>query len=166
VKRPEGETVKFDKWLAEQRKYQAQTFNVDYMLMDVDVDELTKYVTMNLNAAFLELAETQQEVPWKPWAKTEDRAKVWSTGRDKVVGEIVDVLMFVGNVLTAVNCTDSELAQRYEAKMEVNRQRQAAGYDNANKCDGCGRAFDDHGVKLAGVMNAKPHCEKCWEAFA
>lgn len=158
--------MEFQHWLREQRKYQSETFNVDFDTMDVDVDALTAYVTMNLNAAFLELAETQQEVPWKPWAKTEDRTKVWATGRDKVIGELVDVLMFVGNTLAAVNCTDAELATRYEAKMAVNRQRQAAGYDNKNKCGGCGRAFDDHGVKIAGVMNGQPHCEKCWEAFA
>lgn len=158
--------MEFQNWLREQRAYQSETFKVNYVEMINDVDKLTEYVTMNLNAAFLELAETQQEVPWKPWAKTEDRVKVWATGRDKVIGELVDVLMFVGNVLTAVDCTDSELAQRYEAKMAVNRQRQAVGYDNSNKCNGCGRAFDDHGVKLAGAMNLKPHCEECWEAFA
>lgn len=158
--------MEFNQWLAQQREYQRTTFGVDFAEMDNDVDALTAYVTMNLNAAFLELAETQQEVPWKPWAKTEDRAKVWATGRDKVIGELVDVLMFVGNTLAAINCTDAELAQRYEQKMAVNRQRQAAGYDNRNKCGGCGRAFDDHGVKVVGVLDGNGYCEKCWEAFA
>lgn len=158
--------VNFNEWLCTQRRYQAETFGVNYDEMRLDVDKLTEYVTMNLNAAFLELAETQQEVPWKPWAKSEKRAKVWKTGRDKVVGELVDVLMFVGNVLTAVGCSDEELAVRYGQKMDVNRQRQAVGYDNANKCDGCGRAFDDKGVTLLGYRNAAPYCEKCWEASA
>lgn len=159
--------MQFDKWLEGQRTYQAETFSVDYGHMASDVNELTAYVTMNLNAAFLELAETQQEVPWKPWAKTEKRAEVWETGRDKVVGELVDVLMFVGNVLAAVGCSDEELNQRYEEKLAVNRQRQAAGYDNKNKCKGCGRAFDDRGVKVGGrVAPDMDLCEKCMEAFA
>lgn len=159
--------MQFNEWLAGQRRYQAETFRVDYDQLDADVDALTAYVTMNLNAAFLELAETQQEVPWKPWAKTEKRAEVWETGRDKVIGELVDVLMFVGNVLAAVNCSDEELAERYEEKLEVNRQRQAAGYDGRNKCDGCGRAFDDRGVNKAGhVAGSGDLCNKCMEAFA
>lgn len=158
--------MEFNKWLAQQREYQRTTFGVDFAEMDNDVDALTAYVTMNLNAAFLELAETQQEVPWKPWAKTEDRAKVWATGRAKVIGELVDVLMFIGNTLAAINCTDAELAQRYDEKLNINRQRQAAGYDNKNKCSGCGRAFDDKGVKKAGYDADGELCDKCMEAFA
>lgn len=159
--------MQFDKWLADQRRYQAETFDVDYGHMASDVDEMTAYVTMNLNAAFLELAEAQQEVPWKPWAKTEKRAEVWETGRDKVVGEIVDVLMFIGNVLTAVGCSDEELAERYGEKMDVNRQRQSAGYDGRNKCDSCGRAFDDKGITKAGNLpGVGDVCNVCMGAFA
>lgn len=159
--------MQFDKWLEGQRTYQAETFNVDYGHMASDVDALTAYVTMNLNAAFLELAETQQEVPWKPWAKTEKRAEVWETGRDKVVGELVDVLMFVGNVLTAVGCSDEELNERYEEKLDVNRQRQVAGYDGKNKCSSCGRAFDDKGIVKAGnLSDIGDLCNVCMEAFA
>ena len=135
--------MRFDEWLHDQRRYQTETFGVDYPLMARDVDARTTYVTMNLNAAFLELAEAQQETPWKPWAKTADREKQWAQNRDKFVGEMIDVLFFVANSLAAVNCTDEELAVRYAQKMEVNRQRQAVGYDGTNKCTHCGRAFDD-----------------------
>lgn len=159
--------MRFDEWLHAQRLYQAQTFGVDYAELVKDVDKRTDYVTMNLNAAFLEVAEAQQEVPWKPWARTEDRVATWAVNRDKFVGEIVDVLMFLGNALTAVGCSDEELAVKYAQKMEVNRQRQAAGYDNRNKCDGCGRAFDDKGVKVGGSPDPETRlCEKCWGAFA
>jgi hypothetical protein len=158
--------MQFNEWLETQKLYQAETFGADFQLMDVDVNKLTEYVTMNLNAAFLEVAEAQQEVPWKPWAKTEKRAEVWATGRDKVVGEIVDVLMFLSNVLVAVGCSDEELAARYGEKMDVNRQRQAVGYDNRNKCYGCGRAFDDKGVEIVGQVHGDEYCSKCWEAFA
>jgi hypothetical protein len=159
--------MRFDEWLRDQRRYQTETFGTDYPNMVTDVDARTNYVTMNLNAAFLELAEAQQEVPWKPWAKTEDRTAKWATNRDKFVGEMIDVLMFVGNALTAVNCSDEELAVRYSQKMDVNRQRQAVGYANDNKCAGCGRAFDDQGVKIAGQLAPDDDmCEKCWEAFA
>jgi hypothetical protein len=135
--------VKFDEWLHTQRAYQAETFEIDYPRMAVDVNAKTDYVTMNLNAAFLELAEAQQEVPWKPWATAENREKKWAQNRDKFVGEMVDVLFFVANALTAVNCSDEELAVRYQQKIDVNKQRMATGYDGSNKCTQCGRAFDD-----------------------
>lgn len=135
--------MKFDEWLHGQRVYQVETFGVDYAQMMKDVNAKTDYVTMNLNAAFLELGEAQQETPWKPWVKTGNRETQWQKKRDAFVGELVDVLFFVANALTAVNCSDEELATRYQQKMDVNIQRQAAGYDGLNKCTQCGRAFDD-----------------------
>lgn len=156
--------MRFDEWLHTQRAYQVETFKVDYPHMQRDVDNRTAYVTMNLNAAFLELGEAQQETPWKPWAKTQDRQATWDKNRDKFVGELVDVLFFIGNALTAVGCTDEELAVRYQQKMDVNIQRQRAGYDGTNKCANCGRAFDDAGVKVGGrIAPDIVYCEKCLE---
>lgn len=155
--------MNFDNWLKTQRAYQATTYKVDYPHMKRDVDNRTAYVTMNLNAAFLELAEAQQETPWKPWATAENRTEKWQQNRGKFVGELVDVLFFVANALVAVDCTDEELAVRYAQKMEINRQRQAVGYDGSNKCYICGRAFDDHDVAKAGFLNGNDICLDCYK---
>ena len=155
--------MNFDTWLKTQRDYQAATYKVDYPHMKRDVDNRTAYVTMNLNAAFLELAEAQQETPWKPWATAENRTEKWKQNRGKFIGELVDVLFFVANALVAVDCTDEELAVRYEQKMEINRQRQAAGYANDNKCRVCGRAFDDHDVVKAELSERDDICLTCFK---
>ena len=144
-------------WLARQRTYQAETYGVDYHAMESDAERLTEYVTMTLHATVHELVEAGQETPWKPWA-TVDKAEYWRDHRDKFVGEMVDVLFFVGNALAAVNCTDEELTERYESKMAINHQRQAVGYDGQNKCVECGRAFDD-----AGVFNCADGNKVCLE---
>lgn len=155
--------MQFNTWLADQQAYQTKTFKISYPRMKTDVDVRTDYVTMNLNAAFLELGEAQQETPWKPWATAEDRTTKWAKNRDKFVGELVDVLFFVANALTAVECTDEELQAAYNHKIEVNQQRQAAGYDGSNKCSDCGRAFDDAGVILTGFAHGSPLCSECWK---
>jgi len=155
--------VNFSTWLEKQRDYQATTYKVDYANLAKDVDAKTDYVTMNLNAAFLELAEAQQETPWKPWATAENRVEKWEQNRGKFIGELVDVLFFISNALVAVGCTDEELATRYEQKMEINRQRQAVGYANDNKCRICGRAFDDHDVVKAGLNESDDICVGCFK---
>lgn len=144
--------MKFNEWLATQREYQADTFGVDYPAMETDPERLTGYVTTNLWAAVHEIVEAGAETPWKPWA-TVDKGEVWRANREKFVGEVVDVLFFLGNALTAVNCTDEELATAYGAKMAVNRQRQAAGYDGKNKCASCGRALDEPGSDGSSVID-------------
>jgi hypothetical protein len=143
-------------WLDEQYAYQAQTFGINYAAMADDPEELTSYVVMNLTAAQLEVAEAFQEVPWKPWA-TVDKGEVWAANRDRFVGEVVDVLFFLANALTAVGVTDQELAERYAAKMAVNRERQATDYDGkSTKCAQCTRALDEPGVTPLLNVDGKP----------
>lgn len=149
-------------WLYEQEQYQENTFGVDFAAFDEDPEALTTYTTMNLNAAFLELAEAQAETPWKPWA-TVDKELVWAANRDKFVGELVDVLFFLGNSLIAVGCTDQELAERYAEKMRVNQTRQETGYDGfTTKCPGCQRALDDVAADDAVDVGGEIYCsESC-----
>lgn len=145
-------------WLEAQKAYQLEAFGLDWDALRADSETLTAYVTTMLNAAFLEVAEVQQEVPWKPWARV-DKAAVWADNRDKVVAECVDVLFFIANVLGAAGCTDSELARRYAAKMAVNERRQATGYDGVtDKCGHCGRALDEPGAKSFTVYRGKRFC--------
>lgn len=142
--------MRFDEWLRTQRAYQAETYGVDYDAMRQDAEKRTAYITTQLYALIHEVVEAGQETPWKPWA-TVDKDAFWQQSRKAFVGEMVDVLFFVGNALAAVDCTDEELASRYGQKMDVNKQRQVAGYDGTNKCTECGRAFDDTHV-ADGIM--------------
>jgi hypothetical protein len=134
--------VNFDNWLLDQRRYQQETFKVDYPGMASDAGARTDYVSMNMTAAMIEMGEAFQEVPWKPWA-TINKAESWKRTRAAFIGEIVDVMFFLANALTAVGCTDEELAVRYSQKMTINERRQATAYDGNDKCTNCGRAFDD-----------------------
>lgn len=146
-------------WLDEQYEYQIQTYGVNYAAMAEDPEELTTYVTSMLNAAFLELAEAQQETPWKPWA-TGDRGAAWAQNRDAFVGELVDTLFFVANALCAVGVTDEELARRYAAKMMVNVKRQETGYDYlGGKCAQCNRALDEPGATPVLVDGKPTFCD-------
>lgn len=48
--------------------------------------------------------------------------------RQRVLDEIVDVLHFIANMLVTIGVTDDELEAAYQAKQEVNRQRQRDRY--------------------------------------
>lgn len=138
------------KWLAIQKAYQEVTYGVDFedMWRERTADELTRYVTMNLNAAFLELAEAQQETPWKPWV-TIDKQLAWRANGERFAGELVDVMFFIANALLAAGVTDEWLAEHYAAKMAVNQRRQVEAYDGVStKCPTCKRALDEPGQVL------------------
>lgn len=161
----------FQNWLAAQRTYQETAFCVEFDEMQRDGTRLNEYVRDMLNAAFLELAEAQQETPWKPWVRLTpgQRLAAYQERHDAIVGELVDTLFFIANALLAVGCTDTELEARYLAKMSVNRRRQDAGYDGAStKCPTCKRALDepgavaftcDHGVTYCSALCAETNDE-------
>lgn len=138
-----------DEWLSGTYGYQSTHFKVDYRRMQTDVKYRMDYLQTNLLAAMVELGEAANEIPWKPWAATSDtdRQKLFDEGRQRFVGEMVDVLFFVANAFTAAGVTDRELQLAYTAKKRVNEDRQASGsYDGiTEKCalPGCGRALDE-----------------------
>lgn len=143
-----------DEWLSTTYGYQSKHFGIDYRRMNGDIDYRIDYLKTNLMAAMVELGEASNEIPWKPWAASseEERERLFADGRDRFVGELVDVLFFVANALTAANVTDGELVTRYAAKKAVNEGRQASGsYDGmtTGKCerDGCSRATDEPGLE-------------------
>ena len=133
----------FDEWLLSTRVLQRQSFGRDPALLEgADVAE---YIRWNTLAANDELMEALHEVDWKPWTVTEDGIR----NRDAFVGELVDVLHFVANMLVAAKCTDAELSALYAAKQQKNRERMASKtYDGIKeKCDRCRRALDDPATK-------------------
>lgn len=147
------------KWLRSTVDLQTEAFGVEYPLTG---EVLADYVRTNVTAIVAELGEALKEIGWKPW----------STGqgylyREAFLGELVDVGHFLANLLVAVGITDEEWEAAYQRKQQVNRERQAAGYDTrAEKCPGCGRAYDDDATRCNPEQPADdaslglvPYCE-------
>lgn len=141
-------------WLASTRELQERTYGFSFPL---EGEDLANYLTWNHTAAVLELGEAMQEVQWKPWATP--RGPI---NRDAFIKELVDALHFIGNALVAVDCTDEELETAYQAKQDVNRRRQATGYDGRNKCPRCRRAYDDDTTACYAAHTDEVGREPAW----
>lgn len=137
----------FNNWLDETRQMQEYYFGIDYDEFSLHAEDtekiraLIQYISWNTKAATHELVELDAETAWKPWQHDDPYVH-----RREVIKEAVDVLHFIGNILTGVKCTDEELDEIYLAKMEVNRQRQLRKYTvkaDGEKCRQCRRALDD-----------------------
>lgn len=118
------------RWLASTKELQENTYGYKFESEHIDHHPrlLAEYIEWNVFAAYQELAELSVEFSWKPWAT--DAAFV---NRARVRDEAIDVLHFVGNILTAIGVTDEELAIHYQQKQEKNRRRAASGKYSAKK---------------------------------
>lgn len=119
----------FDEWLTTTRQLQRESFGVDPASLEGAAR--ADYIRWNALAVVDEVHEALFEVQWKPWAKSQGEWK----SRDEFVGEIVDVMHFIANLLVTANCTGEELSARYREKQNVNRKRQETpgGYDSLTK---------------------------------
>lgn len=127
-------------WIEEHKKHQKAAYGIDLDAMTEE--ELVKYIDDMLRAAMLEIAEAYNELSWKSWAKST------YINREELIGEGIDVLIFIGNALAAAGATSEEVNRRYLSKMGLNAQRQRYGYDGVStKCPVCRRALDDEAVK-------------------
>ncbi len=149
-------TLLFGSWI-ENTKYLQEEF-YGHKFEDFTVQERVEWVRINILAAEDELHEALGEISWKPWASAQ------FFNREAYLGEIVDVLHFVANLLAGANISDEELNAAYLEKMERNRERQRAGYSGTDKCDYCKRANDDivaHGGKVFPLDNGGFMCDDC-----
>lgn len=132
------------RWLASTRELQRDAFDWDWDKIrerDDYLDVVATSVMQNFTSAVTELGEALAEVGWKPWASRR------FVNRDAFIEELVDVAHFLANMAVAVDCTDDEWEQRYQAKQQVNRRRQEDGYDGVTgKCPRCHRSYDGAGV--------------------
>lgn len=161
ISKEEFDKIKLDKPLfgnwVEKTKYLQEEF-YGQKFEDFTLEQLVDWVRINVLAAEDELHEALGEISWKPWASST------YFNRDAYLGEIVDVLHFVGNLLAGAGITDQELNAAYLAKMERNRQRQRDGYTGLDKCAVCKRAVDDivaHGGKMVQGDEAGQWCDSC-----
>lgn len=127
---------KLDELFASQRNLQENAYGYDFRGMAME--DRVEYIRWNSVSLFTELGEMLGEVGWKPWATNR------FINRPGFIGEGVDVLKFLLNMLLAANVTADELFDAFNAKTTVNHRRQAAGYDGVSgKCTACGRAEDE-----------------------
>ncbi len=146
----------FSTWLNKTKTLQEEYYGKKFE--DFDHNELVQWVRINVLAADDELHEALGEISWKPWAKAE------FFNREAYLGELVDVLHFVGNLLVGAGVTDAELNAAYLDKMERNRERQRTNYTGLEKCFQCKRAVDDieaHGGHMVQSNNEHQLCEDC-----
>lgn len=122
---------------------------------DIPTEEKITFIKdMNL-ALQDELHEFLAETGWKPWATSRH------INTEAAQGELVDAFHFFMNLCMAVDLTPDLLYQKYKAKRERNKERQAEGYDGVlGKCPYCKRALDDAGNDCGPVpCNASEwHC--------
>ncbi len=114
-------------WLARTMGVQNAVYGVDYQRIRHDIDYRLSMVQGNLFAAMVEIGETANALPLKPWT-TGIKSKKYHLSRDKAVVELVDVLHFIANALVALDVSDQELKALYDAKSKINKERQKDGY--------------------------------------
>jgi hypothetical protein len=138
--------ILFNQWLEKTKKLQSEVYGVDYSVFHSDSPEdlraLIEYIRWNMLAIDDELSEVRKAISWKPWQHDEPYAD-----RREILKECVDVLHFVANILCAAGALDEDLDSEYIAKMQINANRQKAGYrvlDDGMKCKLCARALDDY----------------------
>ena len=108
------------KWLADTQELQVSSYGQDPGVLEGE--EFADFVRWNILAAMDELCEVLHETRWKPWQVVQGRKD-----NDAMIDELVDVAHFVANLAVAAGCTDEEWTKRYQAKMQINRDRQASG---------------------------------------
>lgn len=120
--------LRFKHWLHLTKQVQTDIYGYDFDALQVDVKGQAEYIWWNVFAAQQELAELSVEFSWKPWAV--DKPFV---NRQRIMDEAVDVLHFMGNMLTAIGVTDDELNEAYRRKVQLNIQRKQSGSYSAKK---------------------------------
>lgn len=71
---------------------------------------------------FSEINEVMNECEWKSWKKQQN------FDREKFVDELVDVQIFLVNLLLSVNCDDKEFKKKIYEKIDINFKRQKNAY--------------------------------------
>lgn len=128
------------RWLESTENLQRTAYDVDRVGLaerTVEVNALQYYLTWNLLAAFVELAEMSVEFGWAPWSTDGTYANV-----DRMRDEAVDVNHFLGNLLSVVGVTDDAYEGAYRSKQERNRRRAASGIYSKRAKGGLGEGSD------------------------
>ena len=104
-------------WLSTTREIQTLVYKRDPALLEGP--EQQEFVRWNVLAAVAELIEALEETRWKTWAVLEDGEAV-VPDPEALCSEMVDVNMFIANVLVSAGVTDEMYARVYRAKWKKN----------------------------------------------
>lgn len=148
----------FGSWLEGTKELQEKAYG--HELPKTEIPDIVDWAKINHIAALAELQEALDEVSWKPWASAE------FVNRESYIGELVDALHFIANMLVGVGCTDQELSVQYAEKMHRNYERMKKGYDGvSDKCSVCRRDFGDlkaHGIPcFEEIISGVQYCKGC-----
>lgn len=127
----------FDDWLRIMEKLQQVAYGAYYDTFDNE--ERADSLRMNLFALTSEVVEMGQEVGWKPWSSPQG----W-VNKEALIGEAVDAMHFLANLLKHADCHPRELTAAYKIKLRKNVQRQLDGYNVIDaKCPRCHRDLSE-----------------------
>jgi dimeric dUTPase (all-alpha-NTP-PPase superfamily) len=117
-----------------------------------NIDRLKDQIRTVALALIVEVAESLQEAPWKPWAVSVGTSPF---NKPAYTAELVDVWHFFINLCLLGNVTADDIYAGYMRKQRINRQRQLEGYsDRKDKCAGCGRDVNEPGVQCGPVSTS------------
>jgi dimeric dUTPase (all-alpha-NTP-PPase superfamily) len=120
-----------------QRRLQDESFGI--RITQLGDEERAEFVRSQALALIDEVSEALDEVRWKPWQFPRGQMDSDAFGR-----ELVDALHFLVNLWLVAGWEADDVIAAYQAKAEVNANRQAVGYDGvSDKCSSCGRATDE-----------------------
>jgi hypothetical protein len=109
-------SVEFNDWLITQRMHQETQHDVDHRELACDPYQMSRYVLTQMHSALDTMETARMNVP-SHGMHEETQRKAWEDNRSSFVDNIVTMLGCVGSMLTAVGCTDKELARRYTDKL-------------------------------------------------
>jgi dUTPase len=124
------------RWLQSTAELQEQTYGYPVQEFPGHPAQAAKYLQWNTFAIYNELAELAYEFSWKPWATDGD-----FVNSERIVAEVVDIMHFLGNILTAVGIDDKDFWYQYRMKQRTNRIRAESGSYSAQK-GGVGEGSD------------------------
>lgn len=141
-----------------------------YDFEQMTTKEKVEYVRTYVLAGVAELIEALDETSWKPWSHGDPWIDEEALGK-----EMIDVMHFAVNVFLAAGWDADRVHERFLAKNQINRDRQAQKYDGVStKCANreCRRAMDDQVEQYLVILgnerfNGLIWCnEACYDAWS
>lgn len=164
---PDTNDYRFSDWIQSTADLQTEAYGSDpIQLLRVRVaadddyeghfyveEEGADFFRWNAFALVSEVVEMSEEIGWKPWATNRD------VDRTKLIGEAVDAMHFLANILRMVGCTGNELTNAYKSKQMRNLERQQKGYTGKDKCGRCHRELDQVDDRYTHEVKGKKFCD-------
>jgi dimeric dUTPase (all-alpha-NTP-PPase superfamily) len=120
-----------------------------------DPQTTCEFIKDNVLAAVAELIELMEETGWKFWSSS------WHVNVDQARAEWIDAWHFMMNIGNKLGMDEELIQAMYNAKRDINRQRQLVGYDGVStKCPKCKRALDDPATKCTLFEGKRGVCQE------